>query len=115
MAQSQSFSTDLPFPSFSSADAEQEHHPPVPAIVQCHVEFCAGHLKEQGRGNEEDKVHPDLFVVAPERPAVDKLLAEKVLVSNIKPAEDLNLRPFTHMAPGSKQDVCMPCLVPSWS
>ena len=32
-----------------------------------------------GRGNEEDKVHPGLFVVAPERPAIDKLLAKEVL------------------------------------
>ncbi len=74
-------------------DAEQEQHPPVPAIVQGHVKFGAGPHKERGRGNEEDKVHPDLFVVAPERPAVDKLLAKEVLVPDIKAAEDLNLGP----------------------
>ena len=79
-------------------DAEQEQHPPVPAIVQGHVKFGAGPHKERGRGNEEDKVHPDLFVVAPERPAVDKLLAKEVLVPNIKAAEDLNLRPITSPA-----------------
>jgi len=33
-------------------------------------------------------------VVAPERPAVDKLHAEKVLVPDIQAAEDLNLGPF---------------------
>jgi hypothetical protein len=35
-----------------------------------------------------------LLVVAPEWPAVDKLCAQKVLVPNIKAAEDLNFRPF---------------------
>ena len=34
-------------------------------------------------------------MVASERPAVDKLLAQEVLVPDIKAAEDLNLRPFT--------------------
>ena len=81
-------------------DAEQEQHPPVPAIVQGHVKFGAGPHKERGLGNEEDKVHPDLFVVAPERPAVDKLLAKEVLVPDIKAAEDLNLRPF-HTTPAA--------------
>ncbi len=57
------------------ADAEQEHHAPVPAVIK------------------GDKVHPYLVVAAPELLAVDKLLTEKVLVSNIKPAEDLNLSP----------------------
>jgi hypothetical protein len=33
-------------------------------------------------------------VVGPERPAVDKLLAEEVLVSDVKAAEDLNLGPL---------------------
>ena len=54
-------------------NTEQEHHAPVPAIIQGDVEFCAGPLKERGRGNEEDKVHPHLLVVTPERPAVDNL------------------------------------------
>jgi hypothetical protein len=36
-----------------------------------------------------------LLVVAPERPAVDKLLAKEVLVPDIKAAEDLNLGPIT--------------------
>jgi hypothetical protein len=36
-----------------------------------------------------------LLVVAPERPAVDKLLAKEVLVPDIKAAEDLNLGPLT--------------------
>ena len=35
-----------------------------------------------------------LLVVGPERPAVDKLLAEEVLVPDVKAAEDLNLRPL---------------------
>ena len=33
-------------------------------------------------------------MVGPERPAVDKLLAEEVLVPYVKAAEDLNLRPL---------------------
>ena len=33
-------------------------------------------------------------MVGPERPAVDKLLAEEVLVPDVKAAEDLNLRPL---------------------
>ncbi len=42
-----------------------------------------------GWGNEEDKVHPHLQVVAQERLAVDKLCAEEVLVPYInKAAED---------------------------
>ena len=81
-------------------DAEQEHHTPVPAIFQGHVEIGAGPLKERGRGNEEDKVHLDLLVMAPERSAVDKLLAKEVLVPDIKAAEDLNLRPF-HTTPAA--------------
>jgi hypothetical protein len=76
-------------------DTEQEHHAPVPAILQGCVEFGPSPLKERGRGNEEDKVHPHLLVVAPERPAVDKLLAKEVLVPDIKAAEDLNLGPIT--------------------
>ena len=76
-------------------DTKQEHHAPVPARIQGGVEFGAGPLKERGRGNEEDIVHPHLVVVAPERPAVDKLLAEEVLVPDIKAAEDLDLRPIT--------------------
>ena len=75
-------------------DTKQEHHAPVPARIQGGVEFGAGPLKERGRGNEEDIVHPHLVVVAPERPAVDKLLAEEVLVPDIKAAEDLDLRPL---------------------
>jgi hypothetical protein len=39
--------------------------------------------------------------VAPERPAVDKLLAKKVLVSNIKAAEDVDLRSFTSSSAAS--------------
>ena len=45
------------------------------------------------RWHEEDIVHPHFVVVAPERPAVDKLHAEKVLVPDIQAAEDLNLGP----------------------
>ncbi len=33
-------------------------------------------------------------MVGPERPAFDKLLAEEVLVPDVKAAEDLNLRPL---------------------
>ena len=76
-------------------DTEQKHHAPVPATFQGRVEFSAGPLKERGRGDEEDKIHPHLLVVAPERPAVDKLLAKEVLVPDIKAAEDLDFRPIT--------------------
>ncbi len=76
-------------------ETEQEHHAPVPAILQGCVEFRPAPLKEGGLGNEEDKVHPHLLVVAPERPAVDKLLAQEVLVPDIKAAEDLNLGPVS--------------------
>ena len=76
-------------------DTEQKHHAPVPAAFQGRVEFGAGPLKERGRGDEEDKIHPHLLVVAPERPAVDKLLAKEVLVPDIKAAEDLDFRPIT--------------------
>jgi hypothetical protein len=75
------------------AEAEQEHHTPVPAVIKGDV--STGPLEERGRGDEEDIVHLHLVVVAPERPAVDKLLAEKVLVSTIKAAEDENLRSVT--------------------
>ena len=78
----------------SHPDAEQQHHAPVPAIVQCDVELCTGFLAKRGRGYEEDIVHPHFVVVAPERPAVCQLHAEKVLVPDIQAAEDLNLRPF---------------------
>ena len=64
-------------------DTAQQQYAPVPAAIQGHVEFGAGPLKERGRGDEEDKVHPHLLMVAPERPAVDKLLAKKVLMPNI--------------------------------
>ena len=33
-------------------------------------------------------------MVGPERPALDKLLAEEALVPDVKAAEDLNLRPL---------------------
>jgi hypothetical protein len=75
-------------------DAEQKQHAPVPAVLQCQVEFGSGPLKEWGRRDEEDKVHPHLRVVATERPAVDKLLAQEVLVPYIKAAEDLNFGSF---------------------
>ncbi len=38
--------------------------------------------------------HTHLLVVGLKWPAVDQLLAEKVLVPNVKAAEDLNLRPL---------------------
>ena len=60
-------------------DTEQQQHAPVQSAIQGHVEFGAGPLKERGRGDKEDKVHPHLLVVAPERPAVDKLLAKRSL------------------------------------
>ncbi len=37
--------------------------------------------------------HTHLLMVGPERPAVDKLLADEVLVPDAKAAEDLKLRP----------------------
>jgi len=76
-------------------ETAQEHHPPEPARVQGGFEIGKGPLVEWGRGNEEDKVHPHIRVVAPRPPAVDKLLAQKVLVPNVQAAEDLNLWPFT--------------------
>jgi hypothetical protein len=76
-------------------DTEQKQHAPVPAAFQGRVEFGVGPLKERGRGDEEDKIHPHLLVVAPERPAVDELLAKEVLVPYIKAAEDLDFGPFT--------------------
>jgi hypothetical protein len=80
MAQSQSIRTDLPLLSFSSVFTRIWNNSSTrPAAIQGHVEFGAGPLKERGRGNEVDKVHPHLLVVAPERPAVDKLLAKKSL------------------------------------
>ncbi len=94
MAQSQSIKTDLPFLSFPSVFTRIQHAP-VPAAFQGSVEFGAGPLKERGRGDEEDKIHPHLLVVAPERPAVDKLLAKEVLVPDIKAAEDMDFGPFT--------------------
>ena len=39
-----------------------------------------------------------MLMVAPERPAVDKLLAEKVILPNIQAAEDLYLRPVAASA-----------------
>ena len=60
-------------------DTEQQQHAPVPAAVQGRVKFGAGPLKKRGRRHEENKVRPHLLVVAPERPAVDKLLAIKVI------------------------------------
>ena len=44
-------------------DTGEEHHAPVPAIFQGGVEFGTGSLKERGRGDEEDVVHPHLLVV----------------------------------------------------
>ena len=44
-------------------DTGEEHHAPVPAIFQGGVELGAGSLKEWGRGDEEDVVHPHLLVV----------------------------------------------------
>ena len=44
-------------------DTEEEHHAPVPAILQGGVELGAGSLDKRGRGDEEDVVHPHLLVV----------------------------------------------------
>ena len=74
MAQPQSIRTDLPFRSFSSVLTRIRNR--------------------SSTGDEEDKVHPHVLVVAPEWPAVDKLCAKKVLVPNIKAAEDLNFGSF---------------------
>jgi hypothetical protein len=43
-------------------DTEEEHHAPMPAILQGGVKLGAGSLKEQGLGNEEDIVYPHLLV-----------------------------------------------------
>ncbi len=101
------------------ADVEQEHHAPVPAVIKGpgDIELCTGPLEERGRGDEENKVHPYLVVLAPERPAVDKLpvLAEKVLLPYIKLTEDLNLRPIATISPFSaKLPFVFLLLEPSW-
>ena len=75
-------------------DTAQENNPPVPAVFQGRFEFSKGPLEERRRGNKEDKVHPQIGVVAPRPPAVDKLIAKEVLVPNVQAAKDLNLRPF---------------------
>jgi hypothetical protein len=38
--------------------------------------------------------HPNVRVVAPRPPAVNKLLAQKVFMPNVQTAEDLNLWPI---------------------
>ena len=75
-------------------NTEQKHHAPVPAALQCYIEFGASSLVERRWRDEEDIVHPHIFVVAAKGPAVHELLAEEVSVPNIKAAEDLNLWSF---------------------
>jgi hypothetical protein len=50
--------------------------------------------------------------VGPERPAVDKLLAEEVLVPNVKAAEDLNLRPLSTASAAQKPHTLSICQTP---
>jgi hypothetical protein len=44
-------------------DTEEEHHSPVPAILQGGVKLGAGSLGERGRGDAEDVVHLHLLMV----------------------------------------------------
>ena len=95
MAQSQSFSTDLPLASFMSVLTLMRNRSTTrPYQQSSSVTLNSEFLAKRGRGSVEDIVHPHFVVVAPERPAVDKLHAEKVLVPDIQAAVDLNLRPF---------------------
>ena len=95
MAQSQSFSTDLPSASFMSVLTLMRNRSTTrPYQQSSSVTLSSGFLAKRGRGSVEDIVHPHFVVVAPERPAADKLHAEKVLVPDIQAAEDLNLGPF---------------------
>ena len=73
-------------------DAEKEHHTPVPTAVQACFEVGTGPLVERRRRDEENKVHPH-NVMTWKGPAVDKLVAQKVLVTYVKAAEDLDLSP----------------------
>ena len=73
-------------------DAEKEHHTPIPTAVQACFEVGTGPLVERRRRDEENKVHPH-NVMTWKEPAVDKLVAQKVLVTYVKAAEDLDLSP----------------------
>ena len=79
MAQSQSIRTDLPSLSFSSVLTRRRNRSTTRPYQQFSrvVSNSARLPSKKGRENEEDKVHQHLLVVAPERPAVDKLLAQE--------------------------------------
>ena len=73
-------------------DSEKEHHTPIPTAVQACFEICTGPLVERRRRDEENKVHPHI-VNTWKGPAVDKVVAQKVLMTDVKAAEDLDLSP----------------------
>ena len=64
---------------------------PAPAI-DAYFELGAGPLVERRLLDEENKVHPHA-VMTWKGPAVDKLVAKKVLVTCVKTAENLDLSP----------------------
>ena len=74
-------------------DTEQEHHAPVPAAFQGYIKLCAGTHVEGRRRDEEDIVHPHVFVVAAQGLAVYKLVAKEVFVPDIKAGEYVDLAP----------------------
>ena len=92
-------------------DPKQVNHTPEPAIIQCDVEFSVGSLEEWGWRNKEDKVQPHVLMVAPKRPAVDKLVAKAVFVSNVQAAEDLYLKPVA-TSPSTVADFLLPVNAP---
>ncbi len=67
------------------------------------------------------RLHLHLLLVGPERPAACKLLAEEVLVPDVKAAEDLNLRQVTTASAArcsmrfisSRKLTCRELIVPS--
>jgi hypothetical protein len=63
--------------------------------IQGPIKLGAGPIVEGGRWDVEDKVHPHVLVVALKGPAIDELVAQKVLVPCMKAAKDLDLWPVT--------------------
>ena len=94
MAQSHSLSTDLPSLSFWSVftGIMKRSTTPIPTAVQACFELGTGPFVERRRRDEENKVHPHI-VMTWKGPAVDKLVSQKVLMTNVKEAEDFDLAP----------------------
>ena len=74
-------------------DTEQQNHAPVPAALQGRIKLGAGPIVERGWRDEKNKVHPHVFEMGSKWQAIDKLVAQEVLGSNIKEAQDLDLWP----------------------